>query len=581
MAAILPGQPAAAKESRACKPGQAMLVVKDRTFDVVARQPKRGRVVCLQRARPPATRVAARLAARRLLSAEALRPRYAGRLERGPAMRRLRPLLPRLAMLVEQPLSRARAAQAASRPTETITQDISGQLPGGVKGELTTTTEAAAADETGMYVEGDGEISLSKGGESAAMRRGYGAGGFAKRCPDAQGRVEATVKFRRSQGGSSRLGGAGSAIAADIGLEFEAKLVGRVGSDGRLRDFTYRGIATATARGAGPDGRSLSRVYRLVFSGGPIARDFDFRNAAGLDTWQRSRDARGWGPRGENLDASELKLVRSLWTLSDSLTIIDGLDRLLAAEKGWYDRAECVELRFDPAGGETSTGGTVEGSVAAHSTAGGGPLAGASITLRTCRPGQVTPTSGSSSLRFTLSDLGREWTKEVGGGCLTGETVSRRGRGVGSVVFDLAPPPPVPLFDVTVRYREVFQCGDVTITTDDYTLKGSLSQRDPADATASIGTGTVSGTYQQVNTNGCTPFDTTTVTDERVELRASYASSGPPDVGFGWVAPNVVRWAGFVDRARQETTTQTGEGDGGMRRFEREITITNLRPSED
>ena len=580
LAAVLVSVPVAeakGKKPRVCKKGQITVVLKGRTFKVVKKAPKRGRVVCVKRARPPASKAKAVAAAGRLLRSKPLRPKYLRKLERRPGIRRLRRLLPRLGALVE---GRAPVARA-SRETYTSRDDISDKFGGGVKAETTIKLEAADADEVGGYGEGEGEISVSKGGEAAAMRKGFGDGGFAKRCPDAQGRVAASVKWKKSEGGSSKIGGVD--IRGDLSMSFETKIEGRVGDDGRLKDFTYKGTAATEVKGHGPDGRYVVKVYRLAFSGGPIGRDFNFEGPDAARWWQ-SRDARGWGPRGDNLDAGELKHLRALWTLADGLSIINGKARLLEAEKAWFDRAECVEVRFNPASGRAAPGGTVEGDAAAYSKLDGAHIAGSAITLTTCpnSHGTVSPTSGSSSLHFTLTDSGHDWGRGRFG-CVAGESVSRRGRGIGSVSYTV-PNPRVPLFDIKVDFTATYNCGGgATVTMDRYTLTGSVNRRDPDNEGGAVGDGTVSGTYQQVNSNGCTGFDTTTVTKERVNLDAAYTDSGPPEFAVSWYPPNAGRWAGFVTRTKEGRVTETWQeqvGDGTVS-YKRIVTISNLRSSED
>ena len=434
-----------AAKQRTCRAGEETAILKGRQLVVVDRAPRKARRVCLRRPRTGLAGSAPRAAAERVLNSPLLRSKRLKRAERSRAFRRLKRHLRRFEARVTAPAaSVARAPSArASRQTQTSTTNIgdvfNGKVAGG-KAELRTRDEAPDADETGRYVEADGEISIGDGKTRVAKRQVYGTGGFADRCPSAAGRVSGTIKFKLGEGLSSRAGG--KSVGGDWSLSFESKLEGTVGDDGRLRELSYTGTAAAELRGTGDDGRFVSRVYRLAYSGGPVARAGDLSA-----DWVRGWQTRAWGPRGDVVDTQqELDLVVGLRDLAHIFTAVLGREQLLKAEKHWYDAAECVELRFTPATGEIQPGGSLDATAAAHSRLDGSQITGDAVTLTSCGPGAVSPAAGTSSLGFTLTESG-------GGACVSGESVSRRGRGTGSASFTV---PDVHWFKVTMLGRDEF-----------------------------------------------------------------------------------------------------------------------------
>jgi hypothetical protein len=448
LAALVCIEPAAAAKPRPCKPGQQTAVVKGRQLVVVKRAPRTGRRVCLRRPRLALSRAGTRPPAKRLVGSAALRPRRLAALERSRSIRRLRLFVARLEAL----LPGTRAAAHASRDTQTSTSNIAGSVfkgrdvPGG-KAEMRTTSEAAGEGELGGYGEGSGEVSVGEGGNRIAQRRKFGIGGFADRCPDSSGRVAGTVKFTLGEGMTVKRADS-KAIGGDWSLSFESTLEGQVGDNGRLTGFRYRGTAAAEFRGTGGSGRYEVRVYRLAFSGGPVDRD-SLEGQAAID-WVRSWQTRAWGPRGDTVDSqAEIDLVAQLRDLAHSYTVVLGREKLLEAERAWYDRGECVEVRFTPSSGDVHPGGSIEIDAGAHSRRDGTPINGDTVTLGACGAGTgaATPSTGTSTLHFTLSDPGGAWTPGSLA-CVNGESISRRGRGTGFASFNV---PDVHFFNVTVE----------------------------------------------------------------------------------------------------------------------------------
>jgi hypothetical protein len=421
------------RTKKRCGKGRAMVVLHGRGMRIVRKAPRKGRVVCLRRGKPPRSKAQARALASKLFRLRRVRPQYVKRLERRRLVRRLNPFLRRLDAVKASGAPAARAARAV----DTGTEDMSGRVfqgkdvPGG-KAKATTTVEAPDYDETGRYVGSDLEVGVSGKGGSANRRKGFGFGAFAQRCPDAEGMVRGVVKGKIGEGLAAKPAGAAKGVSAGFEVSWEVEVTGRVGDDGRFKDFSYRGTATTEFKGYGDDGRYIVKVYRLAFSNsGPVPRN---PSEQALTRALSTSTGTGRGPKGDNLDAKELKLLNAMWSLAEGLTLIDANAQLLESEKSWYDAAECIKVDISPNGTQVKKSGSLPLDTVARSKRDNAQVNGGAMRVSTSCPGQASPTAGTSPLHLTLSDPGGQWVNGVAA-CVAAESVSKRGRGLGSASF--------------------------------------------------------------------------------------------------------------------------------------------------
>jgi hypothetical protein len=450
--------PASAADRGACAKGRtAVKVARDgRSFPARGRG---GRTICIRSPRA--------IAPKRLLGGRAFAPRgrKVRRVVRSAKVRRLA----RLAGTVSA--KALGGAARAARRVESSTRVETGPDGERVVTELTRTTaddrEAGRGDEA--------SVTARKGAAEVTSRQRRSS--FVNRCPDAGGRVPGEWATGYTQEISAAQGGMRVIVHAEVSEA--ATIEGHNGDDGRLVDFGYAATGSVEVRarvvslhGGRTLERSPTRVYRVSSSGTGIdPRALPASSAKALET----RQFGGRGPAGDRLTPAEIQRLLSQLVAIEHDVTHDGAEALLAAERGWFDRAACMRAELAPGALELAPGDSAAVSVAVrhavepvevpmHLTA--ERFHGAGVT-----PAEADAAPGAPA-RFTLAAPPARWPSQANPG-LRIAGVSPRGRVEGSIAAGLK--------DKDVRFRITFT-GTVD-SSSSYRVDGSASAATTGDHT--------------------------------------------------------------------------------------------------
>ena len=240
------------------------------------------------------------------------------------------------------------------------------------------------------------------------------------------------MKYKLGEGVSAKQPGMKKAVSVDQTMSFETKFRARVGDDGRWKDFSYTGTAAAEVKGYGPDGRYFSKVWRLAYSFGPVARDEKVDESTFVRMFQRFV---GRGPRGDKLDDKEVSLLLNLGGLAAVSTLDETESLLNQAEKHWYDAEGCLRVDFSPASLQIEPGQTLPVRVAVNPKEGGGADANAQLAVWGSNGATVTPTSARSPADVSFTAPGTRWDSSTAPS-MSVQATSRRGRASGTLAAE-------------------------------------------------------------------------------------------------------------------------------------------------
>ena len=258
-------------------------------------------------------------------------------------------------------------------------------------------------------------------------------------------------------------------------------------------------------------------------------------------------------------------------------------DVLFAAQRHWFDAAECVEVPVSPQTQESATGGSVALHATARSRADGSELPAARISAFAMLGAPVTfsPSSATGVLDVTASDPGGEWLPKRSPIMVLVESLSRRGRGEGRAQITIPGRPAVPLMHVHATLKTEVPCDDARTTyatVDDATIDGDLTARSSSDERNSTGTGRATG-VSRIVMGDCGHVESYPQ-DDATDFTAAYLSDGTLSVS--WVVDGMfMRWSylGWTAPGNGTRTEDWTDDDGT--RHHLTVTISSLRASTD
>jgi hypothetical protein len=440
----------------------------------------------------------------------------------------------------------------------------SGPLPSYSEGGVTATGTGIVIepddDEVGSGGEADYTIKGNDGRVETTLRNLDRKAAFAKRCPDADGKVQGDMEFRKLRGKSEVF--AGHRRVQSIDERITAKFVGHVNDDAELVDFDIEGEYVIEAKGheeIAATGKLLyhapTRVLRGRFAvrgqgGGKIGPSNLSGNAVGPNGWIGGEALANlwlWATTEASFEADDaLDLAEEYWrTTFDKITNEEG--------------GQCVRLEFTPSPLRIVAGDTkpiearvvskVDGAdvAAKHKLGDYGPRGYSNYPPEgSTSPQSATSGPGSPAIfNHTAPDGMDSWAT------FNDMATSKRGIAVATHFAERLPPVPIAFVGTISGYNH--QSGGGATENEDWTGTGLRFDRNPGSPDSSPGytltQGTVNWSYSYNSpATGCTASGAATFN----------AIGGTSAAGISFSGQT--KYHGAADYARDGTYTLTCPG---------------------
>lgn len=412
------GAVAATGKKVRCPGGKVELVV---AANGTVRTAGKGKHVCTRIPPRPTTRLGALEAEDSLLArAAAIAPD-----------RRFRPLrhskpLRRLMSTISSYVNAALANRASSAAEGRRTEVSHGTLPG---------PDGKPMDAAQTLVwPGDDEVGRGGGSAITANIQTVGATVdkfdqlFVKNCPNGDGHVAGD--FKHHDRTLTSLDIHGKHLIEDKTISWEGTLAGRVGDDGRIKEFDYHATGSLELKGRVVNGagkllaHAPTRVLRVKLD----RLHIDPRHPAKIELSGPDASFNGRGPKG--LIAEYVSSLADLAMVIQLFVSDEASDRYLEAEKHWNDEAGCLSVDFTPPAGQTVVPGqSIQLGAAVKSVPGGAevssPLSPTATSGATVTPDHADAAPGAPA-QFTFTAPSQLHTGSAPGVRVDG--VSKRGR---------------------------------------------------------------------------------------------------------------------------------------------------------